>query len=126
MPSDEERGAYGTGGKVKNWDKYNPWGYKIKPFKEEYICPLCESKADVVFPITMDLCPRCAEKVMERKDIYWTAEKKIDVDGHFCVNCGEFSIVYYTVNTRICNKCTRRLGANQTKYREWLKIARKV
>ncbi|MEM4104656.1 MAG: hypothetical protein QXF80_06655 [Thermoplasmatales archaeon] len=126
MPSESERGAYGTGRKVKNWEIYNPLGVKIKKFKEESVCAICSSKADFLFPITFDACPSCAEKIMERKDVYWEATKKIDLSGHFCNICGNFSIVYYTINTRICHRCTVQLGKQQKRFRELMSIARKV
>jgi len=122
-----EYGLYGDGGKVKNWNKYLPLGVKPTKFPEEYICPLCESKADVVFPISMELCPKCTQKVRERKDIWKDIKGPfIDLSGHFCPNCGNYSIVYYKVNTRICNKCTRRLGKNEIENRERLRVARKI
>jgi DNA-directed RNA polymerase subunit RPC12/RpoP len=122
----QKRGAYGEGGKIKDWNEYNPWGYKITKFKEESVCAICGSKADVIFPVTIEACPDCAQKIMERKDVYWTAERKIDITGRWCQICGRFSIVYWKINTRICHKCTINLGKNQRQYLEWLKLARKV
>ncbi len=124
---EQERGKYGTGSEVKNWDKYNPRGNTIKPFKEEYICGLCDSKADVVFPVQVDLCPKCTARVRERKDVFKTISQPFyDFGGRFCVNCGETSIVYYRVNVRICHKCTLRLGKNEIIRNKLNKIARKI
>jgi hypothetical protein len=127
IPSRAERGAYGEGTKIQNWDTYNPLGLKTKPFPTEYICPLCEEKKEFVFPVQLQLCPKCVQKVIERKDIYWVLTKRIvDMSGNMCLNCGTNSVVTYMVNTRICQKCTTRLGKNQKRYQAMLKYARKV
>jgi ribosomal protein S27E len=121
-----ERQPYGSGGKIRNWNEYNPWGAKITPFKEEKSCALCDRVADVLFPIGIELCPKCVVSVKERTDIYKIIRKRVDFTGHFCFNCGNSSIVYYDVKTRVCHSCTVRLGKNQKQYREVSQIARKV
>ena len=87
MTGTEEMGTYGKTGKIKNWDKYNPMGLRVKPFPSEYMCPLCESQKEYVFPVTLELCDPCALKVMERTDIYrFYVKTKIDFEkfGLYC------------------------------------------
>lgn len=126
MPSDAERGAYGEGKKIPNWELYNPLGHKITPFPEEQPCALCDSTADVLFPIKMNLCPKCAQSVIERKDIFKRFKSFTRLSGMKCDKCGEGNIQIYEVSTRICNKCTYKLGRQLKKRREAQKFARKV
>ncbi len=124
---DNSRQVYGTGKKITDWKNYSPLRHKVVPFPEEYVCPLCESKADVVFPIALELCEKCKDKVIERTDIWWrTSRKKFDPQGFYCLNCGRHVPVIYLYNTRVCNRCTMRLGKNQKRYLNLTKYARKV
>jgi hypothetical protein len=112
MPSERERGAYGVGKTLSKdvLDRYNPLGLRIQPFKEEKVCGLCESKCDVIFPVGPKLCQRCAMHAIGRTDVMNRWRGKLEINGYRCDFCG--SVVYFTmrVNTRVCNKCTIRLG----------------
>ncbi len=129
MTSEEEMGVYGKTRRVKDWDKYNPMKIKVIPFPEEYMCPLCEEKKEYVFPVTLELCETCAMKVMERKDCYRMYVKtKIDFEkfGLYCHACGKSVPKVHVINTRVCQKCTVKLGKEQKRYQGLLKYARKV
>ncbi len=126
MPSSNERGAYGYGGKIRDWAHYNPLGAKIIPFKEDYRCAMCQS-FETVFPIDIALCGKCAHKIMDLKDAMWRFRgKRTNPNGHFCAWCGRLVIVHYIINTRVCNKCTKILASQADKRTERLKFARLV
>lgn len=114
MTSANERGAYGRGRQIKNWEKYLPLGRRVQPFPEEKVCALCESKCDVIFPIAVKLCEPCAIRVMGRGDILKRWQRKMDLTGYLCDWCGRNTYFPVLMNSRVCNKCTVKLG-NQTK-----------
>ncbi len=111
MTSREERGAYGFGRQVKNWDTYSPLGHRVTPFPEEKVCGICESKCDVVFPVAPKLCGRCAMHAIGRSDVMnkWRFGPPT-LSGYHCDNCGQLTYRPLQVNTRICHPCTSRLG----------------
>ena len=92
----------------------------------EGICAICEKK-DYVFPITLHLCWNCLKKMLERKDLkklYYV--RKMDFNGHDCIWCKRRVIVYYFVNTHICNNCTRKLGMKEKEISILRKEKRKI
>jgi hypothetical protein len=115
MPSRRERGEYGSANKVVNWDKYNPWGLKVRPFLEEKVCGLCQSKADVIFPMSPHLCEKCASKAVGRKDVLAIWKRKFDLSGYRCDLCGAVTYFPIILNTRVCHRCTNDLGAQTRK-----------
>ncbi len=127
MVSRAERGAYGEGTKITDWDRYNPLGVKTKPFPTETVCPLCDSKREYVFPVTLEVCYKDAERIMERTDVFRKyLGSKLVLNGQMCLVCGKNTTVIHKINTRICQKCTVKLGRNQKRYQSLLKYARKV
>ncbi len=128
MTSRSEAGAYGDGGaEIKDWDKYNPLMIKTRPVPVEAVCALCETKREYIFPVTLELCYTCANKIMERKDIYRAyVGKMMDLSGLYCISCNNWYPTIYKISTRICQKCTYRLGQNQKRYHNILKYARKI
>lgn len=118
---------FGDETRIRDWNKYNPWKAKMRKFPEEQPCALCDTTSEFIFPIQLDLCEKCIESVAERSDIWRTKiYKKVDFKGFRCLNCGNVVPIYYSVQTRVCRKCTTRLGKNQKRYHSQTKYARKV
>lgn len=99
----------------------------MTPFPENFRCSICGTNADVAFPIQAKCCGTCAEKLKDYKDgFYRYSGWRLSLNGHFCEICGKVDIVYHIVNTRICHKCTIKLGKKQHEYQEWRKHVRRV
>jgi hypothetical protein len=113
MPSQAERGVYGKANKVRDWNIYNPFGYRVTPFPTEKVCSFCESKKDMIFPIGPKLCGKCTERILGRTDVLRNTKGKMDLSGYRCDWCGTVTFFPTIVNTRICNGCTKKL-ARQT------------
>lgn len=127
MVSREERGAFGTGSRIKDFSKYNPFGHKITPFLEEKVCALCESKCDVVFPMAPKLCQACSKRIWARQDVMRVAKPKLDMNGYRCDWCGGVSFFPTIINTRICHKCTNKLAKKTAENQYLMKVgARRI
>jgi hypothetical protein len=127
LPSREGRGAYGSGRKISDevFKNYNPLGYRVEPFPTEQVCAFCESKCDVIFPMSPKLCATCALRVNGRQDILKGFKRKMDLNGYHCEWCDKVTYFPIIVNTRVCHKCTQHL-ANMTRPRQNAKYARRI
>ena len=88
-------------------------GLKVSPFKVERVCAFCESRKDVLFPVSPKLCEACVVRVFGRQDVKHRGQRKMDLRGYRCDRCGKNTYFPVIVQTRICNPCTVKLG-NQT------------
>lgn len=91
----------------------NPLNIKMTQLPEEKMCGLCDTKADILFPITdVLLCLPCAEALAERTDIPPVSYKlyqNLKPEG-FCAKCGADVVIGVKANFHICHKCTEKLG----------------
>ena len=109
----EEEGIYGKSSRKKDiTHNHNPLGLKLTTLPEEKICPMCDIKADIVFPINdVLLCLPCAEKMAERTDtkVSYKLYTNLKPEGQ-CAKCGIEVVVGVKASFHICHSCTVKLG----------------
>ncbi len=127
MTSEEDMGVYGTGTKIRDPSKHNPHKLPLQKLHEEEICPVCDTKAMVLFPIADAVfCDKCMREVAEWKKKYFIVRPFINIaHPQFCFKCGEPVSVGWKVSTRVCLKCLERAGNYEMAWRT-RKYARRV
>lgn len=90
--------------------------------KKYYRCALCGRDVERVYPITLKLCKKCAEKVWEITNHRARIKPILDIAP--CYFCGKISnpYVYYT-NIMVCEKCIKKIGR---KDKEWHIIDKRI
>jgi len=71
-------------------------------------CNACGFEDDKLFPVSLKICPTCANKIIKRGGNLPIIKKQI-IDYH-CDMCLVRTFTVFYVNPKICYKCSRRLG----------------
>jgi len=73
-------------------------------------CAICGKQGDYVYPITLDLCPTCARRFIERSggETIKVRNEKINYNGR-CYWCGRKISVLYNSNLYVCERCAKKI-----------------
>lgn len=93
---------------------------KLRPIGKG-TCMTCGKEDDFVFPISIEVCVRCARKG-KIKGSFDKAIRRVDPDGMtICTLCSNPVSYYFKVSGKVCNKCTKRFGKRVNRGKEELK-----